>query len=136
MKLPPFEYSVKVEQDRTVKYVFGGVAYQYISSRYGKMVTVPAFYPSDGATHAITRPESLSHWVHDVICERATWDDGTPVNALQAAFVLSDILEAEAKLKRSYHKWFGATLSMITSRAWFVATYLFGCVKTRKNGWW
>lgn len=136
MNLPPFEYSVKVEQDRTVRYFFGGVPYRYYSSRYKKYKTVPAFEESDGATHAITRPESLSHWVHDMLCKDAKWDDGTPVTALQAAFVISDILEAEAKLKRSYKKWIGATISMATSRYWFVATYLFGCVKTRENGWW
>ena len=95
---------------------------RYESPRYpGKTITVPEGYESDGATGAFDIC-SDSWWVHDVICDRATWDDGTPINAWQAAAVLSDILASEGRWARAIY--------------WRWTTYLIGCHKTRKNGGW
>lgn len=107
----------------------------YESSRYAQVITVPVGYKSDGATKAITPPGSRSYWVHDLICDVARWNDGTPINAWQAATVLSDILAEEAEIKRKYGRWLSATISKARSFYWFVATYIGGCVNTRKNGW-
>lgn len=92
----------------------------YYSERYGNFISADAGYISDGATGAIDIP-SLSWWVHDVICERTTWDDGTPIKAWQASMVLADILRSEGR-------WFRAIY-------WQASTFLLGCTKTRDNGW-
>lgn len=92
---------------------------KYFSPRYKKFVTVPKGYVSDGATGA-SDIYSKAWWVHDMLCDRGTWDDGTPVTNWQASSVLSDILKDEGR-------WFRA-------RTWFVATWLFGGGKARDNG--
>ena len=91
----------------------------YYSKRYDKYVTVPEGYLSDGATGAIDI-WSEGWWVHDVLCDRGTWDDGTPVNNWQASQVLQDILKAEGRWARA--------------RYWFWATWAFGGGEARKNG--
>ncbi len=91
----------------------------YYSERYDKHVTVFKGYESDGASGAID-VWSHSWWVHDLLCERGTWNDGTPVTNWQASTVLSDILLAEGRC--------------IRARYWWLFTWLFGCKKARKNG--
>lgn len=91
----------------------------YESPRYKKTVTVPEGYPSDGATGAIDI-YSDSWWVHDVLCDRGTFDDGTPCTNWQASQVLQDILKKEGR-------WF-------RSKYWFWFTWLFGGGKARDNG--
>ena len=93
---------------------------RYVSPRYKKRITVPMDYRSDGATGAFDIV-SESWWVHDLICERGTWDDGTQITAWVAARVLSDILAAEGRWARSIY--------------WRWTTFVFGCKKTRENGW-
>ena len=95
--------------------------YVYTSPRYGKTVTVPAGMPSDGATGAMDI-YSAAWWVHDRLCDKPEWDDGTPVKAWHAAQVLGDILSSEGRWARA--------------RYWRWTTFAFGCTKTRKNGWW
>ncbi|MCP3851611.1 MAG: hypothetical protein GY694_15410 [Gammaproteobacteria bacterium] len=92
---------------------------KYHSPRYDKRVTVPEMYESDGATGAIDI-YSDSWWVHDVLCERGTWDDGSKATNWQASTVLSDILAAEGHNYRSKY--------------WWIATWLFGGGQARKNG--
>lgn len=94
----------------------------YCSPRYNKFITVPVGYKSDGATGAVDLHTSRSFWVHDVICDRACWDDSTPITAWQAASVLSDLLGEEG---RWFRRW-----------SWKFSTFAFGCHKTRENGWW
>lgn len=94
-------------------------AFTYYSWRYDKFVTVKAGFESDGATGA-RDINSLSWWVHDVLCDYGVFDDGTPCNNWQASAILSDILKAEGR-------WFRA-------RTWFVMTWLFGGGKARDNG--
>ena len=95
------------------------IQFTYYSQRYDKLITVPKGYHSDGATGAkdIT---SRGWWVHDVLCDRGTFDDGTKCNNWKASTILSDILKVEGR-------WFRA-------RSWFVATWLFGGGKARDNG--
>lgn len=93
----------------------------YHSKRYDKSVTVKKGCLSDGATGAFDI-YSESWWVHDVLCDRGTWDDGTPVNNWQASTVLSDILKSEGRWVRA--------------RYWFIATWLIGGGKARENGMW
>ena len=93
--------------------------FTYYSAGYDKFITVPAGYPSDGATGA-RDINSLSWWVHDVLCDFGVFDDGTPCTNWQASTILSDILKAEGR-------WFRA-------RSWFIMTWLLGGGKARDNG--
>ena len=78
----------------------------YRSPRYGKFVTVPKGYPSDGATGAFDI-WSESWWVHDALTDRGTWDDGTPCTNWQASAVIGDILKHEGRRFRAvYWRWF------------------------------
>lgn len=90
----------------------------YYSERYGKSVTVTKGYPSDGATGALDI-WSEGWWVHDVLCDRGTWDDGTPCTNWQASTILSDILKAEGRKYRAIY--------------WKYMTFLFGGGKCRQN---
>ena len=92
---------------------------RYDSPRYGKRVTVPIGFESDGATGAVDI-YTEAWWIHDMLCVRGAWDDGTPVTALQAAMVLRDILKRDGRWVRAI--------------TWPVATYLFGCKRARANG--
>ncbi len=94
---------------------------EYFSERYRKWVTVPKDYLSDGATGAFDI-WSESWWVHDMLCDRGTWDDGTLVTNWQASQVLQDILVDEDRY--------------IRSKYWFWATWLLGGGKARDNGMW
>lgn len=94
---------------------------EYFSLRYNKWVTVPKGYPSDGATGAIDI-NTQGWWVHDVLCDKGTWDDGTPVTNWQASQVLSDILASEGR-------WF-------RKHTWFWATWILGGGEARGNGLW
>lgn len=84
----------------------------YRDDKTGHYVTVPKGYPSDGASGPAIDIWSRSWWVHDVLCDRGTWDDGTPVTPWTASRVLADILKAEKRLWRAWR--------------WRWATFLFG----------
>lgn len=86
----------------------------YYSERYGKYITVKQGFWSDGATGVIDLT-SFGWWVHDVICVRWTWDDGTPVTVWQSSMVLHDIMKAEGRSVRA--------------RLWGTATYSWQLVK-------
>jgi len=66
----------------------------YLSRRYNRCITVPAGYMSDGATCAMDIT-TRGWWVHDIMCDRGTWDDGTPVTRWQASSVLYDCLRED-----------------------------------------
>lgn len=91
----------------------------YTSPRYGKTVTVPAGYVSDGATGAMDIA-SRGWWVHDALCDRGVWDDGARLSNWQCSTVLADILAEEG---RKWQAW-----------RWRIATFLFGGGKARENG--
>ena len=91
----------------------------YRSPRYAQKVTIPAGYESDGATGAMDIT-SRGWWVHDLLCDRGTWDDGTPLSNWQCSQVLQDILAEEGR------RWQG--------HRWFWATFLMGGGKARANG--
>lgn len=103
----------------------------YHSERYGKTVTVPKGYVSDGATGAIDLcPEAFM--VHDWLCGNwvgygprppvGRWDDGFKLTNFQASTIYSDIL-------RENGFWF------VALGRW-TATYLFGgtLIKERDRG--
>tara|TARA_R100000306_G_scaffold20824_1_gene24733 strand:+ start:4367 stop:4708 length:342 start_codon:yes stop_codon:yes gene_type:complete len=91
---------------------------QYYSRRYNRSVTVPEGYPSDGATFAVDI-YSDAWWVHDLLCDRGTWNNGTPCTNIQASWVLSDILNREKRVFRAVY--------------WFWGTLFFGGKKLRKE---
>lgn len=128
-------YKVVVDSFLRVSY-YAQHDIKWFSVRYNKGKTFKAGDCSDGATYAITRPESKSHWIHDAICNKPRWDDGSKITALQAAITIHDILRDEANIKLHKHRPISATLSKITSVYWAVFTFLFGCTKARLNGWW
>jgi hypothetical protein len=102
---------------------------KYRSERYGKTITVPAGYISDGASGA-TDIYSNAWFVHDWICgnyldagpkpDGAMWDDGTAINNWQASTILCDILRSEGRWIRGI--------------GWWLPTWLFGGGKCRDNG--
>jgi hypothetical protein len=94
-------------------------AITYTSPRYGKTAIVPAGYVSDGATGAIDIA-SRAWWVHDILCDKGMWIDGTPLSNWQCSQVLQDILAEEGRYWQS--------------KRWFLATLLFGGGKCRENG--
>ena len=89
----------------------------YCSMRYGKRITVPSGYLSDGATGAIDISDSISWYVHDWLCDVGLFDDGTECTNWQASAILSDILLEEG------HR--------IRSVTWRWTTFLFGGDKLR-----
>lgn len=76
----------------------------YYSARYRKTVTCPSGMISDGATGAVD-VASLGWWVHDRVCVTRQFDDGTPCNAWQQAWILSDILMSEGRWFRARTWW-------------------------------
>jgi hypothetical protein len=94
--------------------------YVYTDSKTGKSIIIPEGRVSDGATGAFDI-FGAAWWVHDEICRYPEWEDGSPITAWEAARVLSDILAANGRPIRSVY--------------WRIATFLFGCHETRKNGW-
>ncbi len=93
----------------------------YLSVRYGKFISAPKGYKSDGASWA-QDIHSVSWWVHDVMCTRGTWDGGIPCTNWQASMVLFDILWDEKRYVRSLY--------------WPIFTWLLGGGKARENGLW
>lgn len=91
----------------------------YTSPRYGKTITVPAGYISDGATGAMDIA-SQGWWVHDRLCDLGMWDDGTLLSNWQCSTVLYDVLKAEGRTWQAGR--------------WRIATLLFGGGQARKNG--
>lgn len=91
----------------------------YFSPRYAKTITAPAGRTSDGATGA---PDITSRawWIHDELCLRGCWDDGTPINNWQCSQVLQDVLAEEGRYWQA--------------KRWFWATWLLGGGKARENG--
>jgi hypothetical protein len=94
--------------------------YTYKSKRYGKCVTVEKGFLSDGATSA-PDIDSDCWWVHDVLCDRGTFDDGTPCTNWQASCILYDIMREEG---RNYFR----------ANRWRWATFAFGGGIARDNG--
>lgn len=110
-------------------------AYTYRSPRYQRKITVEKGYASDGATGALDIPDSSAWFVHDKACDRGTWDDTKPVTAWQAAMVLKDILQSEAKTLMYRTKPVAAAWRWARSHYWFWSTYFLGCKNAKKNGW-
>ena len=82
----------------------------YYSKRHKKWTTVPKGYISDGASGPATDIVSKAWWIHDWLCSKKKWDDGTDCGSWQSSQVIYDILMKE-------DRWFRA-------RIWFVATLI------------
>lgn len=91
---------------------------QYWSKRYKKYVTAE-FGIYDGATGAVDIP-SKAWIIHDQICNKPFFDDGTTITSWQAAQILFDILWEEKYYFRA--------------NRWRFSTFAFGCVAARDNG--
>tara|TARA_R110002096_G_scaffold128126_1_gene276335 strand:- start:561 stop:926 length:366 start_codon:yes stop_codon:yes gene_type:complete len=110
---------IKYNKKKKSVYYVVHTQYKYFSLRYGKWVHCHVCMKSDGATNAMDI-DSFSWLVHDKICDIGLFQDGTKCTNKQASMIISDILKSEGK-------WFRA-------KTWFVATWLFGGGKARKNG--
>ncbi len=95
--------------------------FKYTDPKTDKDIFIPKGRESDGATKAIDI-YGAGWWVHDEICKRPRFVDGTPITAWTAARILSDILKANGRpIRAIYWRWF---------------TFFIGCRETHKqNGW-
>ena len=125
MSLKPHNYGYKLGGSK--KWI-RTLAIRYISPRYGRWVIVPVGYESDGATGALDVP-SNAWWVHDKLCDDGCWHDGVKVTRWQASMVLHDILRSEARCE-------GDILKRFRAKYWFLATYYFGCFRTKRRWFW
>ena len=123
-------YTVIGYTDGTVDY-FLIDPLKYWSPRFNNYISVEAGFRSDGASGAVDVKGSRSWWVHDKVCERPEFDDGTPITAWQAARIISDLLAWESKIIKGPKKYLRRTRSL----TWFWATFFFGCRRARRNGW-
>lgn len=119
-------------------------AIAYFSLRYQKTIFVPAGYVSDGATGAMDIA-SRAWWIHDMLCDRGMWDDGTKLSNWQCSQVLQDILVEESpaappKDATGKAKWvarwnrYRPSSRYWQSKRWFWATFMFGGGEARENG--
>lgn len=93
----------------------------YYSKRYKKSISIPKGYPSNGAD-VVRDVCPLGFFVHDVICYRGKWDDGSKMTNREASTVYADILKEKGFWWRSKIRWVG--------------TFLGGGGEARKNGMW
>jgi hypothetical protein len=91
----------------------------YFSPRYQKTITVPCGRISDGATGAMDIT-SRGWWIHDELCIKGCWDDGSKLSNWQCSQVLQDVLKSEGRYWQS--------------KRWFWATWVFGGGAARDNG--
>lgn len=79
--------------------------FTWADKKTGKKITVPAGFVSDGASGAIDI-RSKAWWVHDWICERNGFNDGSECSNWDASRILSNILWSEKRFFRSsYWRW-------------------------------
>ena len=80
----------------------------------GKTLTRPAGYPSDGATWAFDIHSN--YWkYHDVACDKAVWDDGTPMTPKDCSQLARNCLLNEGRPKRAWYVYW-ATLAWTNMR--------------------
>jgi hypothetical protein len=105
--------------------------FTYHSERYDKSITIPPGRQSDGATAA---PDLCpkAFFVHDEICIKGKWDDGTEITNFQASTVYYDILEEEGK--KNPYKFGPFKFERFGIRKYdrWVVTFLFGGEKLKK----
>ena len=104
---------------KKVKYIKKGDLYicseefTYLSSRYNKAITVRGGFISDGATLA-KDISSDAWWVHDVLCSRGVFDDGSTCSIIESNLVLHDILKDEGRWFRCKTWFIGTTIGRYT----------------------
>lgn len=74
---------------------------RYWSKRYGKGVTVPIGYRSDGASFIASDIGGISWWVHDWLCDKHEWDDLSYCSSWESSMVLHDILVEQGQWCRA-----------------------------------
>lgn len=74
----------------------------WTDEKTGKDVSWEDGYPSDGASGPANDIVSFSWKAHDVGCDRAVWDDGTPMTPRDCSRILKDILMIEGRWFRAY----------------------------------
>lgn len=132
MKEPILQYLVVVYPDRKVRYILKSAELSHYSHTYHKRKTIKFGYESDGSSGGVDKP-SKYWWIHDAICDNPKWDDGTPINAKQAATVIKEILREEAT---RYLRKLDSVFTYLQSYYIPGLTFLFGCKRARENGWW
>lgn len=105
----------------------------HVSLRYGETATVPAGYPSDGATFAIDI-DSPCWFIHDRLCDSGKWDSGKKLTNWQCSRVISDVLHSEFKKLWARGEYLIALNRKARSIYWFWATFASGGGEARKNG--
>lgn len=94
----------------------------YYSRRYDLTVTAKEGLASDGASGTIDTAEvARAFFVHDAICKNPVSDEGVPITAWMAQMIVGAILVEDKR-------WWRAIF-------WQPTTFLFGCKKARRNGW-
>ena len=100
--------------------------FEYYSERYDGHITVKAG-EYDGASGPAIDIVSDAWLIHDQICNDPFFDkekyrnERRPITAYMAAQILSDVLASEGRWVRAM--------------TWKWSTFLFGCTRTRANGW-
>lgn len=92
--------------------------YHY-SRRYNRWVIVDSGKRSDGVTGGFDI-NSDAWWIHDELCDKCQFADGTPATNWQASWVYADKLWDDGYRYRSVYHWF--------------LVFFLGCKKCRKNG--
>ena len=94
--------------------------YTSYSKRYGKFLTIPDEFPSNGAD-VVKDLCPTGFFNHDFCCHHGKFDDGSRMYNLQASFIYYDILIA-FKINR------------VIALGRLIMTFLFGGGQARKNG--
>ncbi len=93
----------------------------YTSVRYGRQLTIPDDYPSNGANVVKDRC-ATAFFCHDFCCNEGAWDNDIRMCNREASFVYHDILVHAGYPFLAKIRWIG--------------TFLFGGGQARKNGMW
>lgn len=96
--------------------------FTYYSPRYRKYITIPLWYPSNGANY-VKDLHPTAFFVHDRGCERGKWDDGTKMCNRELSFMYYDILVA-------------CKTSKCRAGIRGIGTFARGGGEARKNGMW
>ena len=113
------EYNVHDPDRNGKKYTLHTPMIEYVCPKTGRTLTLYKGYKSDGATGAFDI-RSNAWWIHDLICDRGTWDNGDKIKNWEASAILSRLLALEGRPFRAGY--------------WFLCTFAFGGGKARDNG--
>lgn len=110
----------------------------YTSARYSKpgapkIISWDKGYGSDGATGLFVQDLDIrSSRVHDIICDRGTWDDGTPITNWQASNVYCDSLCDSANAMIGKNLFLKKKLRKARAQIRKIGTFVLGGRKLKK----